>query len=452
MTAQSIYKQEWKSPKHINYIENRMLDIFSQGNKKLIVNMPPRHGKSQFITKIVPLWWLFNRPSSRVIIAAYNSTLAEYFGREILDLFKNHGSKYGLELNASQKSKSEFVTNKNGSIVAVGVGGSLTGKGADLIIVDDPIKNDAEANSADARDKIYQWFNATLLTRLEPNGSVILVMTRWHEDDLAGRLLKNKKWDRVVLPAFAEKNDLIGRAKGEPLWAERYGKEKLIGIREDIGNYWFSGLYQQSPAPADGGIFRRNSFKYFELTNQIATSSDFTISIEEIDVFFACDLAISTSEKADYTVVLIFAVDINKNILIIDAYREKVIPSKHTEIIMELYQKHKPTLVGIETVQYQSSLFHSLNNYGLPVIKLVPKKDKVSRALPLAAKLESGKVYFNRSIACLSDMENELLNFPNAKHDDIVDTLAYAVEMSIGVSDTSPVGYHRKRENLLSGF
>ena len=334
----------------------------------------------------------------------------------------------------------------------MGVGGSLTGKGADLIIVDDPIKNDAEANSSDARDRIYDWFNATLLTRLEPKSSLILVMTRWHEDDVAGRLLKNDKWDRIVLPAIAEDNDALGRNKGEALWTERYNKAKLLDIKDNIGDYWFSGLYQQSPAPADGGIFRRNNFKYFELDGQIANSSDFTISLIEIHTFFACDLAISTSEKADYTVVLVFAIDQNKNILVLEIYREKIIPSKHTDIIMELFQKYRPTLVGIETVQYQSSLFHSLNDIGLPVVKLIPKKDKLTRALPLAAKLESGKLYFNRSIACLTDMENELLNFPNGKHDDIVDTLSYAVEMSSKYSDSSPVGYQKKKSNLMKGF
>ena len=450
--ANSIYRDKWQSPAHINYIERKLLDIFQHGNQKLIINLPPRHGKSEFITKIFPFWWLLNRPNNRIIISAYNSHLAELFGRELLGMFKNHAGRYGIELSQSQKSKSEFVTNRNGSVTAVGVGGSLTGKGADLIIVDDPIKNDAEANSATSRDKIYEWFKATLLTRLEPNGSVILVMTRWHEDDLAGRLLKSNKWDRIILPAIAEKNDILGRKIGEPLWAERYNLAKLQDIKEDIGNYWFSGLYQQSPSPSDGGLFKRSCFKYFELENQIAINNDFTIYLEDINTFFACDLAISSSEKADYTVVLIFALDNNKNILIIDVYREKIIPSKHVDIILELYQKHRPSLVGIETVQYQSSLFHTLNDKGLPVVKLVPKKDKVTRALPLAAKLESGKVYFNRSITCISDMENELLNFPNGKHDDIVDTLSYAVEMCSTISETIPISYEKKKQYIMRGY
>ncbi len=451
-TAKSIFHKDWASPKHINYIEEKLLDLYNGEANKLIINIPPRHGKSQLVTKIFPLWWLLNKPSDRIIIAAYNSTLAEYFGREILDLYKKVSPEFGLELSTSQKAKSEFVTNRNGSISAVGVGGSLTGKGANLIIVDDPIKNDAEANSPEARDKIYEWFNATLLTRLEPNGVIILVMTRWHEDDLAGRLLKQKKWDRIVLPAIAEKNDLLDRKVGEALWENRYPKTSLLDIKDSIGSYWFSSLYQQSPAPAEGGIFKRRDFRYYEQIDGIAKSKEFLIEMRELGLFFACDLAISTSEKADYTVIAVFASDIEKNLIVVDVVREKILPSKHMELIRELYEKYKPLQIGIETVQYQASLFYSLSNIGLPVTKLVPKKDKVSRALPLAAKIEAGKVYFNKAINCLAEIENELLNFPNAKHDDIVDSLSYAVEMSMMISEVQPVGYHRRRENLIRGF
>lgn len=452
LLAKSVYRANWQSPKHIQYIDKKLLDIFNWGNKKLIVNMPPRHGKSQFITKILPLWWLLNKPDSRIIISAYNSSLAEYFGREILDIFKTIGPRYGIELNDSQKSKTEFVTNYNGSIMAVGIGGTLTGKGADLIIVDDPIKNDAEANSIISRDSIYDWFTATLMTRLEPKGSIILVMTRWHEDDLAGRLLVKDKWDKVVLPAIAEEDDMIDRKLGDALWQERYSQKSLLDIKESIGSYWFSSLYQQSPAPSGGGLFKRSDFRYFELLGKIAKSKDFAKEISELDLYFACDLAISTSEKADYTVIVVFALDNENNIIVIDVVREKILPSKHIELISELFEKYNPLQIGVETVQYQASLFHNLSNIGLPVTKLVPKKDKVSRALPLAAKIEANKVYFNKSIDCLAELEKELLNFPNAKHDDIVDALSYALEMSMKISGTQPVGYQKYRENLLKGF
>lgn len=452
LLAQSFYKKKWQSPKHINFIENKLIEVYGKGNKRLIINMPPRHGKSQFITKIFPLWWLLNRPDNRIIISAYNSNLAEYFGREILDIFKKISPKYGINLNNSQKSKTEFVTNKNGSISAVGVGGSLTGKGADLIIVDDPIKNDAEANSTNARDSIYDWFTATLMTRLEPNGSIILVMTRWHEDDLSGRLLKLNNWDSVIFPAIAITKDELGRNIGDALWEKRFNKAKLMEIKQNLGNFWFSGLYQQTPTPAEGGIFKKSDFRYLDIVDGIAKSKDFVLDLTGLDIYFSCDLAISISEDSDYTVIAIFATDNERNLLLIDLFREKVLPSKHFDIIKKLYEKYKPILIGVESVQYQAILYHQLNNIGLPVTKLIPKKDKVSRALPLAAKLESGKVFFASSISSLGDIENELLNFPRAKHDDIVDALAYAVEMLSATSANQPVGFSKVKNSLLRGF
>lgn len=452
LLARSLYPKEWQSPKHISYIEKKLINLFNKGNQKLIINMPPRHGKSQLITKIFPLWWLLNRPKDRIIISSYNSGLAEYFGREILDNFKKVCSDYGLELNSSQKSKSEFVTNQNGGLLSVGVGGTLTGKGANLIIIDDPIKNDAEANSVTMRDFLYDWFTATLLTRLEPNASIVLVMTRWHEDDLAGRLLKLKSWNSLILPAIATHNDALGRKVGAALWHRRYSKSSLLRIKEDIGGYWFAGLYQQIPAPSAGGLFKKANFKYMEIINEIAKSSDFNLNLTELDKFFACDLAISTNEKSDYTVVLVFAIDNDKNLFVLDVFREKILPTKHLEVISNLYEKHHPLLIGVETVQYQASLFYQLNNAGLPVTKLVPMKDKVTRALPLSAKFESGKVYFSKSLSSLDEIENELLNFPNGKHDDIVDALAYAVSMITNISGNKPIGYHKKKKSLLSGF
>jgi predicted phage terminase large subunit-like protein len=290
------------------------------------------------------------------------------------------------------------------------------------------------------------------MTRLEPNGSIILVMTRWHEDDLTGRLLNSKGWDSIVLPALATKRDNLGRQVGGALWRERYNRSKLLKIKETLGSYWFSGLYQQSPSPAEGGLFKRLHFRYMEVADGIATSKDFTLSLANLDIYFACDLAVSTKATADYTVVVVFATDSDKNLLLLEVFREKIIPSHHVEVITNLYGRYKPILIGIETVQYQASLFHQLNSVGLPVTKLIPSKDKVTRALPLAAKFESGKIYFSKKMKNLEVIENELLNFPNGRNDDIVDALAYATAMLSMNSSVQPTGYRKSRPNLLKGF
>lgn len=427
--ANIIYSDNWKKAVHLDKIEEKLLEIYNNNNGRLIVNMPPRHGKSELITKMFPLWWLLNNPSHRIIISTYNSKLSEYFGREILDNFKLIASDFNISLNNSQKSKSEFVTSENGSITAVGVGGTLTGKGADLIIVDDPIKNDKEANSETRRDSIMEWFNATLLTRLEPGGSVILVMTRWHEDDLAGRLMRSSDWDKLIFPAIATKEDELNRQIGEPLWPERYDLQDLLEKKKRIGQYWFAGLYQQEPTPSEGGLFKREDIVYFDLDNEIIG-----------DIYFTCDLAVSTSEKADYTVIAIFTTDTKNRIMLIDLFRDKLEPTKHKDVIEKLFRKYRPVLIGVESVQYQASLFYQLSDMGLPVVKLIPNKDKFSRALPLSALCENGKLLINREINIISDIEKELMNFPNGKHDDIVDALSYAVEMINKKSNIRPTG------------
>ncbi len=449
--ANQLHDGGWKRAKHLDKIEEKLLEIYSSKNDRLIVNMPPRHGKSELITKIFPLWWLINNPNDRIIISTYNSKLSEYFGREILDNFKRIASDYGLSLNNSQKSKSEFVTNANGSMTAVGVGGTLTGKGADLIIVDDPIKNDKEANSETRRDSLMEWFNATLLTRLEPGGAVILVMTRWHEDDLARRMLQSKDWDSLIFPAIATKPDELGRKVGDALWEERYSISDLLKKKQAIGQYWFAGLYQQEPTPSEGGLFNRDDLQYFDYQNGIIMQKGKAIA-QVNDIMFACDLAISTSDKADYTVVAIFTSDERKNLYLIDLYRDKIVPTRHKDIIADLNKKYNPVLIGVESVQYQASLFYQLSELGLPVVKLVPRKDKLSRALPLSAFVENRKLYINKQIAAITDLEKELINFPNGKHDDIVDTLAYAVEMIMRKSSIQPTGIGTEKLEEFSLF
>ena len=185
-------------------------------------------------------------------------------------------------------------------MVTAGVGGPITGKGADILIIDDPVKNAEEANSQTYRDKTWEWYQSTAYTRLEPKGAIILIMTRWHEDDLAGRLLKHmqngtgEKWEVINLPAIAEENDLLGRKPGEPLWPERYDLKELNRIKDTTGSYWWSALYQQRPQPPEGGLLKRSWIKYYQ-PHELP-------HLEELDIYQAWDLAISTKETADYTV------------------------------------------------------------------------------------------------------------------------------------------------------
>lgn len=184
----------WKKTKHLEKLIELLLKLENREEKLALVNMPPRHGKSTLISIYFPIWYILKNPNHRVILTSYNSEFSSQFGSEILDII-NSGN-FDLKLSKNNKSKN-FIKfeNQKGSLSFVGAGGSLTGKGADLIIIDDPIKNDTEANSPLERDNLWNWFLSTVYTRLEPNGIILIVMTRWHKDDICGRLIKKFNLD-----------------------------------------------------------------------------------------------------------------------------------------------------------------------------------------------------------------------------------------------------------------
>ena len=189
--------------------------------------------------------------------------------RDVLNEYGN--SVFGIEVNNKSSAANRWdIQGHTGGMVTAGVGGPITGKGADILIIDDPVKNAEEANSQTYRDKTWEWYQSTAYTRLEPNGSIILIMTRWHEDDLAGRILhqidqdKGEQWEIINLPAIAEDHDILGRNIGEPLWPGRYDLNELERIKYTTGSYWWSALYQQRPQPPEGGLLKRSWIKYYQ--------------------------------------------------------------------------------------------------------------------------------------------------------------------------------------------
>ncbi|MFE3196786.1 terminase large subunit domain-containing protein [Embleya sp. NPDC059237] len=221
--------------------------------------MPPRHGKSRRAARWAPLWYLRRHPTHRLMIAAYSSDLADDHGRWIRDAILEYGPILGLALKPGAQAANRFnILGGDGGAVTAGVGGGLTGQGADLAIVDDPIKDRVEAESPKVRKRLWEWWEAVLLTRLEPSGSIIVIQTRWHEDDLAGRLLQSERerWNVIDLPAVATKSDdALGREIGDPLWPLRYDAKALAEIRRAVGERVWWSLYQQRPRPEEGGVW-----------------------------------------------------------------------------------------------------------------------------------------------------------------------------------------------------
>lgn len=256
---------------HLELIDDAYRRISEGSLKRLIIEMPPRHGKTERTSRWGALWYLRRHPDRRVILASYGAELAEEHSQWVRDVIESQNGTedtldLGLRVNPSKRAINRWQLLPRygvtpGGMIAAGVGGTITGRGADLFIIDDPVKNREEADSPTMRKKVWDWWTSTARTRLQPGGAVIVIMTRWHEEDLVGRLIsgddeENPTWERIRLPALAEEKDAIGRSAGEALWPEQYPLDALEAIRRDVGSRDWLALYQQRPTAPEGAIWR----------------------------------------------------------------------------------------------------------------------------------------------------------------------------------------------------
>lgn len=452
----------WHRAKHLKLINRKLLDIFTGDNDRLMVFLPPGHGKSSLISETLPAWWLGHRPDDRIMFVSYEHNFASSKGRACRDLMLEHGERaFGLRVRADLQRADEWgIEDHRGVMWSVGVGGPLTGRRAELIIIDDPVKNAEQADSPTYRRKTYDWYKTTLRTRLEPGGAVILVQTRWHEADLAGKLLEDMEtggdqWEVISLPAIAEEHDILGRKPGEALWPERFPLDSLEQTRADNPLRWWTALYQQRPSPEEGGFFKVSFFKYARLLNpqkehpalgqinegerekagSLADEAYFELidgdKIKRIPyhkclIFQTVDPAATEKETSDYFALLTFAMTPDRELIVIDAYNEKAETTKHLDILAQQQAKHSPVFQGIENVSFGLSLLQSARKAGFNIRPLKADRDKVARALTAKIRYEMGSIYHLAGEPWLPSLEAQLLDFPNGKHDDQVDCLAYA--------------------------
>ncbi len=421
----------WVLAPHLELLNRKLVELAAGRIRRLLVTMPPRHGKSETCSVYLPAWYLGSYPERRVILSSYESDFAASWGRRVRDVLEQHGHLFGVSLRADSSAAHRWdLEAHSGGMIAVGVGGAATGRGADLFIIDDPVKSPEEAQSRTMSQRIWDWYRGVARTRLEPGGAVLLIMTRWSEDDLAGRLLSDpdgEPWEVLNLPAVAEENDPLGREPGEALWPQRFPLSELHATRQALGSYLWSALYQGRPAPLDGNVFKRSWFKYWTpIGDSYQLDHSRTIPSNSCQRFITVDLAVSQKQSADYTVAAVWAVTKNQDLLLLDRIRRRIPGPDQIPLLRRLYDQWTPDSIGIEAVAYQLAIIQQARRDGLPIRELKPDRDKVSRALVAAARLEGGNVYWPTSASWLDEWENELLLFPNARHDDQVDTLAYA--------------------------
>ena len=388
-----------------------------------MVAMPPRHGKSELASTWQPFWRLCRNPQTRILLASYGADFAARWGRRVRELVADHGATYGVYINPSSRSVSRWDTTEGGGMVCVGVGGSLTGRGADLLIIDDPVKSSAEATSRVYRDRLWDWYRSTARTRLEPGGSVILIMSRWHQADLAGLVLDDdygETWDTLSLPALAEADDALGRAVGEPLWPERFDRERLAEVRAELGTYYWQAMYQQSPQPPGGGMFSR---EWWQVADEPAP--DYWRRAR----FW--DMAATTEASSDYTVGALVAY--HEGVYVV----ENVVRMRGSPLDVEKSIAATAAVDGIGVaVRWEEEPGSSgkivsdhlrrrvLTGYDAKGVRATGPKQERWRVLAAAA--EAGNVWLKRG-AWVADFTDEAAAAPTGAHDDQLDAVAGAV-------------------------
>lgn len=461
------YKAGWVHEDICRRLEKFSQDVADGLSPRLMILMPPRHGKSEIASRMYPSWHLGRYPDHEIIACSYNVGLTMGFSRKVKEAIQDpsYTSVFATRLKTDQQSTEEWgVENARGGYVAAGVGGGITGKGAHILLIDDPIKNAEEADSADTREKLWDWYGSTAYTRLAPGGGVLVIQTWWHDDDLAGRLQIAMKEgaddpdvDQFVIvkyPAEAEADEYLDfetdlivydecpaqgrllRRKGEALHPERYTEKMLRKIKKTLPSRWWSSLYQQNPVPDDGGYFTKDQFR------RSATPQK-----RRCNVLVSVDFAISEKKINDYTVISCGLQDDDDVLHIADLNRFKSGDSLFiADAILNMCNRwYTPGIVlGVEDGQIWRTMETVFKRRMLERVKkgtlagyvsyevLKPLTDKLVRARPLQARMQQGLVAFVEGAEWYETARMEMLRFPAGVHDDIVDSLAWMAQLAVG--------------------
>ena len=424
-----LYDPNWHHELIAEYLEH--IEKYGDRDYKiLIITVPPRHGKSRQCSIDFPAYGLGKKPTREIIIASYSSDLALDFGSKTRDKLQETNYQVifpNVSLKEDSKAKGRWNTNKGGGYVAVGVGGPITGRGADFFIIDDPVKNAEEANSEVIREKIWDWFTSTAWTRLHPKGVMMIIMTRWHVDDLAGRIINSPEFAHltkvVELPAIANEDEK-NRKQGEPLWPARYSLGDLMNTKTVSGPYVWASLYQCSPI-----LTERQEFKpeYYRDITEEALASKQTAN------YLTIDTAMSKRAQADYCGFCDNSVD-KENFWNFKAWRAKLGPEELVDNLFALHKTRKYTAIGIEKTTYTWGLKPYIDaeqrkrNTFLPIVELSHAQTaKEIRIRGLIPRYASGSIRHVKG-RCDALLE-EQMQFPNGIHDDVLDAAAYQTQL-----------------------
>jgi len=335
-----------------------------------------------------------------------------------------------MQLDLTRSAADDWETAQGGGVRAVGVGGGVTVMGASLLILDDVVKSAAEASSETIREMTWDWYKQDIYTRLEPNGAIVVIMTRWHLDDLAGRILDSEdgpNWEVIKFPAIAEGADIIGRKAGDALCPARFPLSELTRYRSVLGSQSFSALYQQNPVVDGGGFFRQDWFKYFMIDGDSFIVDGKRVLKADCHWFQMIDPSATEKTTSDYTVIGTFARTPENQLLVVNIRRERVESALLEKMVAQEWNKWDVSWIGVERSLISLPLFQRVKVTGLPVVPIPAKGDKIARVMGGSQpRYENGDVYHLAGADWLYEFEKELLGFDKAKHDDQVDVISYA--------------------------
>lgn len=416
--AEEVSRDHWVRYPWISRVLIEIQRAIRKGGARIIINTPPRHGKSEGISHWLPTWYLDTYPDKRVILGSYGDTFASRWGVKVRDEFLN-GELTRTKVKPDKALASDWETTRGGGMKTAGVGGGITGMGFNLGIVDDPHKDWEEALSPTMRRRVIEWFCSTFYTRAEPGASIVVVMTRWHQDDLTGYLTRDHadKWTVIRLPAIAEDNDWLGRAPGQALCPERYDLEALERIRlapgTGLGSYLFAGLYQQRPSPIEGGIVKRDWFRRWRELPRIDRW------IQSWDLTFV-------GTGSSWVVGQLWGAT-GPDRYLVDQIRGRWDFPETLRMIHAFSAKHPQAReIVIERAANGAAAIATLEKEVAGVIGVPPTKSKEARLISVSPQIETGNVYVPAT-PWADDLIEEVITFPNAANDDQVDALSMAL-------------------------
>lgn len=424
-------KQMWPTfifGKHHAIMAEAFERVASGELKRLIINMPPRHTKSEFASFMFPSWFLGKYPNKKIIQTAHTSELAVNFGRKVRNLVNTpqYQSVFETKLSSDSKAAGRWNTHAGGDYFAIGVGGAVTGKGADILIIDDPhSEQEAMLGNPEVYDKVYEWFSSGPRQRLQPGGAIIIVMTRWSKKDLTGQIIENSlkrdgsdEWEVIELPALMP--------SGMPQWPEFWSRKELEAIKAEIPVSKWEAQYQQNPTSEEGALIKREFWRIWEQDHP--PQCDYLIQ--------SWDTAFEKNNRADFSVCTTWGVfyypdDTGKdqaNIILLDCFKRRMEFPELKQKAQELYKEWMPDTLIVEKRASGAPLIYELRQMGIPLQEYTPSKgsDKIARVNAITDLFYSGFVWCP-DLRWAEEVVEECAAFPNGDHDDIVDSTSQAL-------------------------